>query len=102
MGAIHDGVMAAMHWTRDAFTYMLRPRRPAGRRLSVTSAEWLAECAEGDVINGPVREKEEKKIMLMCYENGGFTWSSKSSETGQNRQWRHLQRCSDSRTVVSM
>ena len=65
--------------------------RPAGDSR-MTSAEWLAVRAEGDVINGSVREKEEKIFMLMCYGNGGFTWSSKSSETGQNRQWRHLQR----------
>ena len=39
----------------------------------MASAEWLAVCVEGDIINGPVREKEEKRIMLMCYGNGGFT-----------------------------
>jgi len=43
---------------------MLHPRQPAGRRLSIMSAEWLAVCAEGDIINGPVREKEEKELCL--------------------------------------
>ena len=65
MGAIHDDVMAAMRWTRNAFTYMPHPRQAGGQRLLSGLMCVLKAMQE---INGLVREKEEKRIMLMLWE----------------------------------
>ena len=84
MGAIHDDVMAATRWTRNAFTYMPHPRQAGGQRL-LSGLMCVLKAMVWSV-------KRKRKELCLCYGNGGFTWSSKSSETGQNKQWRHLQR----------
>ena len=95
MGAIHDDVMAAMRWTRNAFTYMWHPRQAGGRRLL---SDLL--CVLKAMVWSVKRKRKELCLCVMgMVVSPNLRKAPKLARTGSGGI---CNACSDSRTTVSM